>query len=181
MILALASILSFADDQKKQENLVPSEDLKLTDCIDKNLGYKIKCSRQWRLDTQPNGIVLLIHDEPNKLASLSINIHDETGLNFADLTPKALRRVFKYGDHFQMGKTKIGNKKAVVVLAQSEAFPDTQLLDYFMIQEGYLYRVSFSVNKKEFFEDFRNLFKEIIGGFEFLGSPQRFLSQQEGE
>lgn len=141
---------------------------RMTTCIDKNLGYRIKCSPDWKLETKPKSISLLINEQADQTVSMTVTQHEENGLTLADLTPKALKDVFRYAEHFRIGKTNIGKEKGVVVEAALADFPDVMVLDYYLIKDQFLYRISFSVNKRELYSEYKPLFRKLITSFVFF-------------
>ena len=66
-----------------------------------------------------------------------------------------------------MGRSGIGGRPAVLVMAQPLGFPDVQLVDYFVIKADDLYRISFSVTTKDRLKEYQPLFAQLIHSFEF--------------
>ena len=153
--------------------------LPLTDCIDKNLGYKIKCSPLWDLEIAPQSIVLKIISEPDRSVTATISKSQESGLALADLTPVVLKDVYDYADAFRIGKTYVRNYPALQVLASSAKHPEIKLLDYFVVKDSHVYRISFAVSNKEQFAEFEPLFKKIIHTFRFVNPQEKVLTFNE--
>lgn len=183
LIFLIGVIATLASDIDANEPQIDPKWSKynLTSCIDVNLGYKITCSPFWDLDTKPDGISLVLNDTPGQTVSVKISKWKETGVRMEDLTGPTLQYVFDYADFFIMGKTKIGDKPAVWVKAHHYDHPNTQLLDYFLINQTLLYRISFSVNTKEKFLNYEPLFDKLIESVDFFDANKVALSFKDSE
>ena len=142
----------------------------LTSCIDKNLGFAVKCSPRWQRDVRPDTLLFVLQAQPRHIVTLSVSRVDGFKGNLQDLTPVQLQDRFDYEKNFQMGASRIGGEKAIVIIGQPRNFPHVQLLDYLVLKKKVLYRISFSVNTKNRFDDYQKLFQELIRSFSFLDS-----------
>ncbi len=152
----------------------------LTSCIDKNLGFKIKCSPNWSRDARPHELLFLIENKPNHVVVLTVAKFQKKDLELKDLTPIYLRSRFHYTHDFKMGDSQIAGRKAIVAIAQPLGYPGVQLLDYYVVKGADLYRISFSVNTRNRYKDYEPLFSELIHSFEFLPVEESTLSLSHG-
>ena len=172
----------FSAGDKKDGTVAPlTVKKRFTTCVDKNLGYIINCSPDWDLEVKPKSIMLVVSGEPQKIVTVTVTKFDESGLSLADLTPRALQNIFKYSDYFKVGKTTVAGQKGLIVLASPAFHPEVQLVDYLLIRNTNLYRVSFSVNTKKHFEEYKPLFVGLIRSFRFFDPHEASLTLQDSD
>jgi len=152
----------------EKEPAQASSSFRLTDCIDVNLGFKIKCSPKWEKEVKPQSLMLIIKGRPRHIVTATVTRFDESNVTLAELTPLKLQNTFQYADNFKVGPSRVDGRKALVVLAQPAYFPHVQFIDYFTVHNRRLFRINFSVNTKNLFDKYKDLFGEMIRSFEFL-------------
>lgn len=146
----------------------PSPNTRLRTCAEESLGVKILCDPAWQVTKQFSSVTLQVSQLENDQATVTIAKSLESGLLFEDLTPSALQNVYDYADHFKYSRLNLRQGKAVCVTGHPAAQPDTQLIDYFILKDTDLYRISFSVSPQQKFKDYGKLFEDMILSFEFL-------------
>ena len=139
----------------------------LIECGDRRMEFKILCNPRWPTQRNTQSLKLVIDDESEEVA-VTISESEEVGLTFADLTPTALKRVYEYADEFKYAKTFVNWNKAVRVEARPRGQPETHLLDYFLIRDSQLYRISYSAGSAEQFRKYLPLFVKMMKSFEFI-------------
>jgi hypothetical protein len=152
----------------------------LTVCEEKDLGVKILCGAKWTTTKQFQKIVFEIRIEEEGGVTATIEKSRESGLFWEDLTPSALQYVYDYADHFKYTQLMLGLQKAVCIIGHPRSNSDTQLLDYFLLKEKNLYRVSFAVTPQTDFQEYEPLFENMIVSFEFLSdtAPEHLLDEE---
>jgi hypothetical protein len=148
----------------------------LTACIDKNLGFKIKCDPNWPRNVQAEGLQFLLANRPLDVATLSITRYPGLKWTLQDLTPTVLRLKFHYTKDLRIGQTKVGGNKAIAVHSQPLGYPEVQMTDYFLIRDDDLYRVSFTASARLRQKEHEPLFAELIRSFEFVQMQEPALS-----
>ncbi len=134
--------------------------------VDDKLGYKIKCNPDWGLKAEDNSVLFITSDEPYVV--ISINKSEDTGRSLDQLTIPVLQEIGRYAKDFQIRHTKIAGYDAVNVKGAPQGYPDTRVSDYYIIKDGYLYSLLFSVSPKEEWETHTDLFDEMLASFQFV-------------
>ncbi|MCR4336348.1 MAG: hypothetical protein NUV91_00880, partial [Candidatus Omnitrophica bacterium] len=80
----------------------------------------------------------------------------------------ALQRVFKYQNSFKYTRTKLNWQEAILVKAYPKNDNNTVLVDWFLVKDRHLYRLSFSVSPKDNFPKYKSLFLAMANSFEFI-------------
>lgn len=139
-------------------------------CVESQLGIRIPCSPQWPVERGPRGITLRIRDTAQERVTLTIEKSRESGLLFEDLTPSALQYVYDYADHFRYSRTRLQGYLTVCIEGHPASREDLRIMDYFVLKDMTLYRMSFQVSPPARFEAYQPLFREMAGQFEFVES-----------
>lgn len=167
-IISVSSIL--ADDNDDKQDIIDKvyEEYGLIKCKDEVLNFQIPCGKDWSADMQSKSVKFNVVDTDSEKVTISISLWDESGLNFEDLTPSALQRVFNYSNSFKFDRVWFDPYQMVSVEGELLDNPDEYLLDYFSLRENLLYRISFSVYPKEKKLKYVDLFSVLISKFIFL-------------
>ncbi|MFC1704358.1 hypothetical protein ACFL1E_06230 [Candidatus Omnitrophota bacterium] len=137
----------------------------LDSCVDDEFGVRFACNTQWQLQIDKNALLIIISSNPAVTLTIA---RTETPLKFLEQLKKSdLQTLGHYADGFVIERVQVDNKKAFKIKSFSQEFPDIRLLDYYVINDGYLYRLLFSVDPKEKWKEYKPLFKEIIESFRF--------------
>jgi hypothetical protein len=165
IILIIICLVAWAETKNSES----STTIDLTECADRQLEFRMFCNPRWPLHRDNGKLTMEITANPQEESvGVTVTRLEELGLGFDDLTPTALSRVFNYGDNFTYARTKIKWNKAIRVEAQSHQNSDEYLLDYFFINDGRLYRISYSANGRESYRRYLPLFLKMISSFDFL-------------
>ena len=161
-LLLMAIILTGMTPASQAES-PPAVDL--IECADRQLNFKILCNPRWPREREPLSLSLMISEPDERPVRLTVEQSPEPGLSLADLTPPALQRVYQYQDHFTFARTAIGGLPAVRVEGQPQGQDETYLLDYFLLNEATLYRVSYAAQTRAQFRRYLPLFSEMMRSF----------------
>ena len=172
MICFGISILCFShlSNADELQDIIQESSILLNVCSDPKVGYKIKCNPDWIITDEPKSVSILILDDPELLVTATISKSDQGGISLSSLTPDKLRMMGQYGPQISTENVKIGGKDAIRVKATAVGLDQMQLLDYYVVKDGYLYSIFFAVNPAERFKDFQELFDVMIQSYEFIDS-----------
>ncbi len=182
-LFLLATLWGPGENLTAQESTAPSASHlpRLTTCTDKNLGFQIKCSPHWQREISPESLMLVVKGRPRHIVTVTITKFAQGQYLWEDLSPKNLQANFHYEPDFKIGPSRVGGQKAVIVIANPIHYPNVQILDYFVIKNKALYRISFSVNTRNRFEEYKDLFAVLIRSFTFTEPSSTSLSRVDAQ
>ncbi|MDD3375215.1 MAG: hypothetical protein PHY73_05785 [Candidatus Omnitrophica bacterium] len=162
------TLISFA-----AEDVSPSHDSDLEMCYDEVLDLRFSCESDWIYQAQGETIFLVISEDPAVTLTLT---RSESWIKFLNqLDRKVLQEIGHYSDGFATEECMVASQKAVKVKAFSQEYEDIRLLDYYFMNDGYLYSVLFSVDPKERWDDYKFLIQDVVNSFEpFSSSRDKF-------
>ncbi len=167
LVLTAVSFLCCCPFQLFAEDPSPTS-VDLIECGDRKLAFKMFCNPRWQTSRKTLSLKLVIDGTPQREVSVTVSKSEEVGLSYEDLKPVALKRVFEYADEFKYAKTYVNWNRVIRVEAQPQGQPETYLLDYFLIRDSQLYRISYSAQSREQFRKYLPLFAEMMRSFEFI-------------
>ncbi|MEW5894961.1 MAG: hypothetical protein AB1650_04290 [Candidatus Omnitrophota bacterium] len=166
LTLAIA-FLSLADKGRASE--------KLFSCRDPEMGVRFKCSPNWQIMFDGNTDLFVIEEEPEVL--LTIIREPSRLISLSELTTDRLQSFGHYADGFQRESILINEIPAVKVKAFDRASSDIRLTDIYLIRNGYLYKILFSVAPQNEWSKYQFVLQEVLKEFSFL--PQEVLLSEE--
>lgn len=132
------------------------------------LGFKMLSHPSWRIEERAQMIIFHIEETPGNRVSATIQRSWERPLAFEDLVPSALQNVYGYADHFFVARLRIHDRPVLHIEAHPQGRPEEYLLDYFLLHNRSLYRVSFYAETAEDFRRYQMLFLKMINSFQFV-------------
>ena len=120
------------------------------------LGFEIKCYSAWGIKETANSLVFVVSRDPRVVVMISKMPTQKTKLE--ELTVPASNRLSK--------KTKevFGGQKA---LKTKTRIPPDRTMDFYVIKDGYVYSVNFTVTPDTAWNNYQALFDEMIADFKF--------------
>ena len=141
--------------------------VELIECGDRRLAFKILCNPKWPVTRDENFLRMEIGAGTAK-AYVTVSQSEESGIDHTDLNASALQRVYHYVDGFKYAKTKVHWRKAVRIEGQWKSVPNIHLLDYFVIRDKRLIRVSYSAWSKKTYYKYLPVFAAMMRSFDFI-------------
>jgi len=144
--------------------------VELIDCGDRALQVKISCNPRWPTERKDTQLKMVISASGNDNVTVTISKWEEPALRFEDLNPAALQRVYAYADAFKYAKTRVNRRQAIRVEGHPQAALNTVLLDYFLLNNSYLYRISYAASSYPAYRKYLPVFVQMMRQFDFLTS-----------
>ena len=164
IFLLLVCPRAFSDDKKF------SKSIDLHECSEKKLGLKFLCNPDWIIETDKDSILIVISDEP--AVTMTLAQAKSPVIFFEQLNDEALTGMGQYENGFTRKQISIGGEKAWQVKGFSKGYPEIQLLDFYFIHDFKLYSVLFSVDPKQDFDNYEELFTRMAQSITFLDPPE---------
>jgi len=136
------------------------------DCIDSNLGVKFHCNPNWVIQQNEDNLVVTISSYPEVTFTI-----EKTKLRIgflSQLTQWSLNKMQRYAEGFGTERNTIANREALKVKAFSKENPRVRLSEYYLIHNLTLYRVVFSIQPKDEWDNYKFLIKMIMDSFNFV-------------
>ena len=158
---------AFSDDKKPSRNT--SQTIELHECSEKKLGLKFLCNLDWIIETDKDAILVVMADEP--AVTMTLAQAKSPVIFFEQLDDEALKGMGQYVSGFTKKQILIGGEKAWQIKGFSKGYPEIQLLDFYFIHDLKLYSVLFSVDPKQDFDNYEELFTRIAQSIVFFDPP----------
>jgi len=146
--------------QKSPANSIPS-----TDCYDQTLNVHFICRPEWTIVTEDNGFSLILARDQS--AMMTVIKIDQPFKFLYQLNMETLQALGNYAQGFSKEDATFAGETAFKIKAFADTTPPSRLTDYYLMHEGALYRVSFSVQPKERWDEYKFLMQELSNGFGF--------------
>ena len=130
--------------------------------VDERLGFKMKCNPEWAIESDEDNLLMVISEAPNPEVWLLVSRTSAPGETIEKLDPPTLQGLGEYADGYIVSKITLNGLPAVKVEAQPKGEVSTRILNYYIFQNNFFYRIEFSVSPKEKWETFLPLFEEMI-------------------
>ena len=143
-----------------------SETVQLHECQDERIGIKFFCHPDWELETQEDVLFIIINQEP--AVTLTIAKSDDEIMFMEQLTNEVLQTMGQYGVGFTTQMLKISGQEAIQVDGYSEEYPEIRVRDYYLTYNMKLYSILFSVNPRDKWMDYQELFEQIIKSVQII-------------
>lgn len=140
-------------------------------CREAKLGVEILCNRNWKQEIdRDQAVLMVISQDPAVLLTVAKAKEPVTGIE--ELTQEKIKSLGHYALGFTMETVTLSGSPAVKVEGFSEDFPETRLLDYYVVHDYQLYSFLFSIDPKEAWVDYAVLFAKIAQSITFSnGKP----------
>ncbi len=133
--------------------------------VDEKLGFKMKCRPEWAIESDEDNLLMVISEAPKPEVWVLLSRTPAPGETIEKLNPPSLQWMGEYDDGYIVSKISLSGLPAVKVEAQPKNEPSTRILDYYIFQNDFLYRIQFSVSPKEQWENYYSLFTEMMESF----------------
>ena len=143
----------------------------LTECSDAVFGIQLACNPAWGLYTGEKAFVIVISSDP--AVTMTVARTESPYVSVEQLTDSLLKKMGRYHDGFAVERIHVAGQKAFMVKGFDVDSPQLRLLDYYFIRSGNLYRILFTVDPKERWDDYKFLFKAIIESVRLIEEPGR--------
>ena len=141
---------------------------KLYTCREAELGLKFFCSPDWTVRFDNSADMFVISEEPEVVLTV---VREETELmSLEQLTAEYLKALGNYADGFGVERILVDGVNAVKVKAYDRDYHDIRLTDIYVIKQGFLYKIMFSVSPKKEWARYQFLLQKIITSFKFLSA-----------
>jgi hypothetical protein len=142
-----------------------NKEVSLYHCFDESFGLKILCNPDWALEEADNAFMMIISADPAVTVTV---VKIDSKIRFlGQLTRDAIQEIGQYASGFQYDYVDLAGEKAYKVKALSKKYPEIRLLDYYLVHEGQLYGLLFSISPKEAWDNYQFLFKRMAESVEF--------------
>ena len=145
----------------------------MIECGDRDLQFKILCNPKWTNTRTDNDLTMVLAKTSVGDVTVSVSRSIERGIVFTDLTPEAVQRVYGYGDFFKYAKTKIHGQRAVRIEGHPHGNRNRCLLDYLLVNDFHLYRVSYLAPDYVQYRRYLPVFVQMMRQFEFLAQEKK--------
>ena len=145
---------------------------RLENCAEKTLEVEFLCDPEWKSGKKGNTVFAVISADP--AVTLTIHRRASPVVSLLQWDHQQLKDLGKYADGFRTEQVAFAGEEALKVKAFSEEYPQIRLLDYYLIHDGDLYSILFSVEPKENWDDYKFLLQKIAHSFNFIDTI-RFL------
>ena len=142
----------------------------LIECGDQELQIKILCNPRWLTRRGTNELTMIMAKNLTREVAVTISKSVERGLFYSDLTPAALQRVYGYKEHFKYAKTRIKRQWVIRVEGHPQENGQRHLLDYFFLEDTYLYRISYRTESYDDYRKYLPVFVQMMRSFGFLNT-----------
>lgn len=137
-------------------------------CREEKLGVELLCNRNWKQELdRDQAVMMIISQDPAVLLTVARSKVPVSGIE--ELTREKVRFLGHYAKGFKMAKVTINGSPAIMVEGFSEDFPETRLLDYYVVHDFQLYSFLFSVDPKEAWTDYSVLCAKIAESIKISG------------
>lgn len=167
LMLILFPSYAVADyDLKAIEQAQGIVDLHL--CREDKLGVELLCNGSWKQEVdRDQAVMMVISQDPAVLLTVAKSKEPVTSID--ELTKEKIKSLGHYALGFTMERLTLNGSPAIKVEGYSEDFPETRLLDYYVVNDYRLYSFLFSVDPKEAWSDFSVLCAKIAESIKISG------------
>lgn len=139
---------------------------RLSVCREAEMGLKFSCDPAWAVRFDHATDMFVISEEPEVVLTIA---KEATSLvSLEQLTPSHLSVLGNYADGFSVERIRIDGMKALKVKAYDRSIPDMRVTDIYVIKDGYLYKLLFSVSPREAWRRYQFLLNDIVLSLRFL-------------
>lgn len=147
-----------------QDQSIPKKDSPY--CADSEFGMRFMCEADWKWRRIDSALLIIISTNPT--VTLTITRFNSSLTYLQQLTHEYLAGKDLYLDDFRTEDVTFAGNRAVKVKAFSKKYPDIRLTDYYVMHNGNLYGVMFTVYPKEHWDEYQYMVQKISDSFSFL-------------
>jgi hypothetical protein len=173
LILTLCCVLLPRNCPCAAQPAAENKSVDLIECGDRDLQIKILCNPRWPTTKKENQLSMILAQTESGEITVTVSKSFERGLDYQDLTPVALQRVYGYADYFKYARTRIDRKPVIRIEGHPRDNHGHHLLDYLLLQDTILYRVSYKASTYEDYRKYLPVFVKMMRNFDFLGDEKK--------
>lgn len=145
----------------------------LIECGDRDLAIKIFCNPRWQTIQKENSLTMILAKTASGEITVTVSKSFERGLDYQDLTPSALQRVYGYADYFKYARTRIHRQRVIRIEGHPKDNHGQHLLDYLLLNDTVLYRVSYKAATYADYRKYLPVFVKMMRSFDFLPDEKK--------
>ncbi len=150
---------------RKTKPATPLVSTKSDRCQSETLGIQFVCPPDWTIPEEKDGTLFLSSSDGS--ATMSVAKVDKPFRYLHQLDRAGMQELGHYAEGFVVEETTFAGENAFRVKAFSKTNPSSRLTDYYLLHNGTLYKILFSANPKERWEEHKFLIQELAKGFSF--------------